>query len=443
MNAQRAKTWAEINKALSVAKTTQDIQKSRPIVQLVAVAKGMIDPADLRVGATLLPEEADQAVSLIVGQDGILAKVATERMSRTTKNLNAWDVPARGLKRVAQGTDPTNGTDDTAVGDSGRSLTALPAQLFGTITLDTLRDNANNPGLPDMIAGMLYTAWRNDLTDLACNGTDDDYSGSAFLELNKGWITLAVADGSVRDVDIAPGAVAYATASTGVVASNNAITWTATQSGAAGNDIRVILSDPGQASQALAVTVSGTVVTVSLATGAGAGAITSTPALIIAAVAANGNAAALVTGANTGASTGAAAVTAASKRLEGGGITGWVDTLGAIVAASAAKYRATSEFFMSVNDALAYQIEVGKAVTGVAQIALPGVGNMLSAPINTSPYWPDGKVIYTPPSNLVVGMSVDMRRDSAYHSRKRAVEITIDGSFDFNYRVSDAVVLAV
>lgn len=442
MNAvAKAQRWARINATLKAAKHVSDVQRLRPLVQLVAVAKAMIDPADLRVGGTLLPEEAAQAISLIVGQDGLLSKVSTEQMKKQSKSLNAWDVGARVLKRVAQGVEPTNGTDDTEVDNVGRSLTALPAQLFGTVTLDTLRDNADNPGLPDMISGMLYTAFRNDVTDLACNGTDDDYTESAFLELNEGWLTLAAADANTRKVSIAPGTVMYATLATGLVASNNAVTWTARQVGTPGNDLRLVLVDPGGNTQALAVTVSGTVITASLAT-SGAGAITTTAALLKAAIEANANAAALVSVAYTGASTGAGVVTVANAKLSGGGINGWIDTLASVVAASAPRYRGTSEFFMSLNDALAYHVEVGKHVTGSAVITTGGNEGFLTVPINTSPYWPDGKAVYTPPSNLVVGMSTQMERGSAYHSRKRAVEITIDGAFDFNYRISDAVTLA-
>jgi hypothetical protein len=121
-------------------------------------------------------------------------------------------------------------------------------------------------------------------------------------------------DGTLR---VALAAVA-ATLGTGVEASNNAITFTANKAGTAGNDIKVALIDPAGNSQSLSVTVEGTYIKVSLATD-GAGAITSTPATIIAAIAASPAAATLVTADDTGESTGAVAVAAvAATALSGG-----------------------------------------------------------------------------------------------------------------------------
>lgn len=114
-----------------------------------------------------------------------------------------------------------------------------------------------------------------------------------------------------------PAAAIAASLATGVVANNNAITFTAKKAGVAGNDISVTLIDPAGNDKALAVDVVGRDVNVSLATGV-AGAITSTPALIKAAVEASA-AADLVTLANTGASTGLAAVVAVAKTDLAGG----------------------------------------------------------------------------------------------------------------------------
>lgn len=110
-----------------------------------------------------------------------------------------------------------------------------------------------------------------------------------------------------------------ATLATGIVGSNNAITFTAVTPGTDGEDIKVQLLDPSANDQALAVSVSGDTIVVSLATG-GAGAITSTAAEVIAAVNAHLVAKTLVTAANTGASTGAGVVAAvAATALDNGG----------------------------------------------------------------------------------------------------------------------------
>jgi len=104
-------------------------------------------------------------------------------------------------------------------------------------------------------------------------------------------------------------AAAAATLTIGDEASNTALTFSAVTAGSAGNRISVLLKTPNANSAALAVTVSGTAITVSLATDA-AGAITTTAAQIISAIAADPAASALVTASNTGASTGLGVVLA-------------------------------------------------------------------------------------------------------------------------------------
>jgi uncharacterized protein len=108
-----------------------------------------------------------------------------------------------------------------------------------------------------------------------------------------------------------------ATLNTGLVASNNALTFTAVQTGTLGNDATVTLKDPAANNAALAVVVTGRNVVVNLATGA-TGTITSTATAVIAAVTAA--AAGVVTVASTGASSGAGVVTATAKTSLAGGL---------------------------------------------------------------------------------------------------------------------------
>lgn len=113
-------------------------------------------------------------------------------------------------------------------------------------------------------------------------------------------------------------AVAQSTLKTGIVASNNALTFTAVPVGALGNDVTVELKDPKANNATLSVDVSGKNVVVNLATSA-AGAVTTTAAQIITAIAAKAEAAALIVAANTPTSTGAAAVTAVARTALAGG----------------------------------------------------------------------------------------------------------------------------
>lgn len=111
---------------------------------------------------------------------------------------------------------------------------------------------------------------------------------------------------------------AYADLDVGVVGNNNALTLTAVEPGTDGNNISLTVVDPAANNASLGVSVNGTAITVNLATDGG-GAITSTAAQIRAALAANAQAAALVSVANTGASDGSGnAIAVAITPLAGG-----------------------------------------------------------------------------------------------------------------------------
>jgi len=104
-------------------------------------------------------------------------------------------------------------------------------------------------------------------------------------------------------------AEAKATLSTNLAGNNNDLKFTSKLKGHFGNTIKVAYVDPDAANAKLAVTVSGTTITVSLATDA-TKAITSTASDVKAAIEAVPAAAALVTVANKDANTGAGVVTA-------------------------------------------------------------------------------------------------------------------------------------
>jgi hypothetical protein len=105
---------------------------------------------------------------------------------------------------------------------------------------------------------------------------------------------------------------------TGVIADNNRILWTAREKGIGGNGIKVAIVDPSANSAALAVTIDGDTIKVSVAT-SGVGAITSTAADVIAAVAAHLVASDFVIASNVTGFTGAGVVAAvAAGALSGG-----------------------------------------------------------------------------------------------------------------------------
>jgi len=146
--------------------------------------------------------------------------------------------------------------------------------------------------------------------------------GVEVLELDGGPRPIATVKSAVIGIvgtapDSEPGVAASLL--TGIVASNNALTWTAKAAGIAGNAASVALLDPAGNNKALTVSVVDKAVTVSLAT-SDAGAITSTATDVIAAVAASAPATALLTVAKTAGSSGAGVVTAAAKASLSGGV---------------------------------------------------------------------------------------------------------------------------
>ena len=146
--------------------------------------------------------------------------------------------------------------------------------------------------------------------------------GIEIVEIDNGARPISTVRSSVIGlIGTAPNssAAVHAVLLTGIVGSHNAITWTAEAANAAGNNITVQLCDPKAASQSLSVSVNGAAIIVNLATDSEK-AISSTAALVIAAITASDTASALLGAANTGASDGTGKVTASikTKPLTGG-----------------------------------------------------------------------------------------------------------------------------
>lgn len=147
----------------------------------------------------------------------------------------------------------------------------------------------------------------------------DYHHGVRVVEINDGTRPIrTIATAIIGIVGTAPDAQAQATAQllTGVVGSDNALTWDAVNAGSGGNNIRIHIKNPYANDAVLAVSVATagdiSTITVSLATD-GAGAITSTAADVDAAIAADTAAAALVAVDDTDTSTGLGVVTASIK----------------------------------------------------------------------------------------------------------------------------------
>lgn len=110
-----------------------------------------------------------------------------------------------------------------------------------------------------------------------------------------------------------------ASLATGVVGSNNAITWTAKDTGTEGNDLSVTITDPAGNNALLTVDVDQEDIIVSLATD-GSSNPTSTATEVMAAVNEHDLASQLVDVASTGASSGAGVVAAVAETALAGGV---------------------------------------------------------------------------------------------------------------------------
>ena len=297
---------------------------------VVALAKGLITPAALAVGGSLVPKAATRLIQMVFKTD-FLAKVTTEMMTSLKQEVSALDMARRQMVRVPQGTDPDEG-EFASAGTFGCILTALPVQLFPSVTLDTLRNNKDNPQILTMLEEAYTLAISRDLVDLGFNGVADDNTGASreakFIRLNKGWFQIAKDDPAAKKVDIDP----------------------ATD--------------------------------------------------------------------------------------------GWQASLTAIVSAADPRALRDSVLIMNPADADAYFREIAAPVTGSALIAESPLRRFEGRAIEGVEDMPRGKVMFTPLKNLVHGIHVDVRRDKAYHQRKRALEFTFDMAVDYEIAVKEYCVVA-
>jgi hypothetical protein len=146
-------------------------------------------------------------------------------------------------------------------------------------------------------------------------------------------LDVSVAEKAIT-VSLATNAAAYANGTSGAEADNNGLTWTSKLVGVLGNDIVVVLENPDANSQELAISIKGHTIIISLATSE-VGAITTTAADIIAAIADDDDAKALVGVDNTGDSTGAGAVTDEVIELANGSALAVTSTAADVIAAVA------------------------------------------------------------------------------------------------------------
>jgi hypothetical protein len=296
---------------------------------VVALAKGLIGPADLAVGGALLPKAATRLIQMVFATD-FLAKITTEMMTSLKQEVSALDMARRQMVRVPQGNDPDEGQFASA-GNFGCVLTALPVQLFPSVTLDTLRNNRDNPEILSMLEESYKLAISRDLVDLGFNGVADDNVGATreakFIRLNTGWLQIARTASDTKKADIDPA------------------------------------------------------------------------------------------------------------------VDGWKAALTEVVSAADPRALRDSVLLMNPADADDYFRQIAGPVTGSALIADSAIRRFEGRAIEGVEDMPRGKVLFTPLKNLVHGIHVDIKRDKAYHQRKRALEFTFDMAVDFEIAVKSYCVI--
>lgn len=119
---------------------------------------------------------------------------------------------------------------------------------------------------------------------------------------------------------------------------------------------------------------------------------------------------------------------------------GWRAALKAIFDACPDVYRPQAAFVMNEGDADAYAYELGQHVTGSALVADSPLRRFLGRPILTSPYCPAGKLLFTPPQNLIFGISTDIWQKRRWDDDARALRWVFDFAVDFEIAVKQACV---
>lgn len=120
---------------------------------------------------------------------------------------------------------------------------------------------------------------------------------------------------------------------------------------------------------------------------------------------------------------------------------GWVASLQAIIDKQDDRARSNSALLMNEADADEYGREINAPVTGQIVVTENPARRFEGKIIEAHPDMPRGSVLCTPMKNLVHGLHTDVRRDRAYHNRRRALEYTFDMAFDYEIAVKQFAVL--
>jgi HK97 family phage major capsid protein len=119
---------------------------------------------------------------------------------------------------------------------------------------------------------------------------------------------------------------------------------------------------------------------------------------------------------------------------------GWVNSLKAVLDACPDVYRPQAAFIMNESDADGYYFEVADSTSGLPLIVESPLRSFMGRPILTSPYMPAGKVLFTPPQNLIFGISTEIWQKRRWDDDARALRWVFDFAVDYEIAIKQACV---
>jgi hypothetical protein len=149
-------------------------------------------------GGQLSTENANKFIDTVVASDDFFRQINVLRMDSATRNIDSLMIAPRQFRAPVEGSETSNNASATF---PRRTLTTREIILTPDVSYKFLRENIERGAAEAHLMNKFSQQFGNDMLDLAING--DESSGVAFLALNNGWITQALGDATVNDVDLA------------------------------------------------------------------------------------------------------------------------------------------------------------------------------------------------------------------------------------------------
>jgi hypothetical protein len=171
-------------------KSQEEIDK---IAEEIALRKNLTT-ANLTSGGLLNPAQSDAFITYMF-ELTVLTKLRLIRMTTPKQDIDKIGIGTRLLRKA---TEMTTVTDSTSFTLGKVQLITQKLVLPWDISRDTYKANIERSGIADTVQRLMAIQAGNDIEDLAING--DVNSGDALLSANNGWLPLAKASASTKQV---------------------------------------------------------------------------------------------------------------------------------------------------------------------------------------------------------------------------------------------------